>query len=294
MRLKALAIAGFGSLLATTLANASETTPEYNLQDNQSTTVQDGANPAQEDEPKVLDEIIVDHTTFSRKRLPNTGRVNIQAIPVRLSPRIYEHNSIQLIIRPVVKSADGTYVPDTVKGRNFVRLSVTLNPEGRILGSRVKRPDRGERVMDLPEAIYAITEVRYIVSLPPLGGAFNRVGIPPQDFRFCLAERTIAFDVKNGETTDLGKLVLRGLDLRFDKGDKEHRPLLGANAPFVDVSDPRFRNKAPEAAAAGIISFDPEGGLCRDSSRQVPGWFTPTELKDALPSLYSKASFPLE
>ena len=293
MRLKALAIAGFGSLLATALANASESTPEYSLQDNQSTTVQDGVNLDEEDEPKILDEVIVDHTTFSRKKLPNTGRVNIQAIPVKVNPRSFFHNSIQMIIRPVVKSADGTYVADTVKGRNFVRLSVSLNPKGRIPGSRLRRPDKGERAMDLPEAIYAITEVRYLVTIP-LGGALNRVDLPPLDFRFCLAERTIAFDVKNGETTDLGKLVLRGLERHFDKGDKEHRPLLGADAPFVDVSDPNFRNKAPEAAAAGIISFDPEGELCRDSSRQVPGWFTPTELKDALPKLYSKASFPLD
>ena len=200
-----------------------------------------------------------------------------------------------MVIRPVVKSADGTYVADTVQGRSFARLSVSVNPEGRIAGSRLRSPDHGERTMDLPEAIYAITEVRYLVGG---GGGFTYLGdsyTPPRDYRFCLAERTIAFDVKNGETTDLGRLVLRGLeDIRFDKSDIEHRPLLGANAPFVDVSDPRFRNKAPEAAAAGIISFDPEGGLCRDSSRQVPGWFTPTELKDALPSLYSKASFPLE
>ena len=288
MRLKALAIAGFGSLLATTLANASETTPEYNLQDNQSTTVQDGANPAQEDEPKILEEIIVDYNTFSRKRRPNTGRVNIQAIPVAVARRYPEHNSIEMVIRPVVKSADGTYVADTVQGRSFARLSVSVNPEGRIAGSRLRSPDHGERTMDLPEAIYAITEVRYLVG----GGGAGQE--PPWDYRFCLAERTIAFDVKNGETTDLGKLVLRGLEDRFEKSDIEHRPLLGADAPFVDVSDPNFRNKAPEAAAAGIISFDPEGELCRDSSRQVPGWFTPTELKDALPSLYSKASFPLE
>ena len=246
-------------------------------------------NNFDEDKEKRLEEIIVDEARRRSEKLPTTGRVNIQPIPVAFSRFhnnrfLFTHNAIEIILRPVRKADNDLYEFDRGTGQPFKAVLVTLNPDGNISGSRIKRPDVGERTFTLPEAIYAITEVRYLVS--------NKIRLPDDpphyDFRFCLADRTIAFDVKAGQTTDLGRLVIRGLETRFKKEDTEHRPILGADAPFVDISNPGFRNKAPEKAAAGIISFTPEGALCREKSKKVPGWFTPDEMKDALPDLYAR------
>ena len=205
------------------------------------------------------------------------------------SPPIFQHRALELILRPVRIGENGVYEFDDTKGVPFESVSVELSIGRTIVGSRLPLAKNGKRTVDLPEAIYAISEVRYIV-FNQIGRAFdpddpfgNPINIPEQDYRFCLAERTIAFDIKNGQSTDIGRLIVRALERRFKKSNREHRPILGADAEFLPVSDPGFRNKAPEKASAGIIEFEDTAPLCRESAMRTPGWFAPDELADAFP-----------
>lgn len=290
MRFEGLMIAGFGGLLLAASANAGESTTEFHLQDPQSNISQPNSPVPDEDLERQLEEIIVTEESLSAERLPNTGRVNIQPIPVRISHSrpVLTHTEVELIVRPVRLGEDGVYVSDAQNRRSFARVQVSLNHEGVVPGSRIRRPDLGERALDLPQGIYAITEIRYGIGSNRGAGFIDGFGdgpIHPITHRFCLAEQTIAFDVKNGETTDLGRLVIHGLERHYRKSKFGYRPFLGADANFGDVSDPDFRNKAPEQAAAAAISFDPDNGLCRKKSRRTAGWYTPEELDEAIPNL---------
>ena len=286
MRLKALTIAGLGSLLLTSIASASDSTPETELIAAQSSAPQTSAPAPQQEEDLVLEEIIVSEDSLSNEPLPNTGRVHMQPIPVKVahSRPVLEHNEVDLIIRPVRLGEDGKYVSDARNRRHYARVRVSLNHQGVVPGSRVKRPDLGERALDLPEGLYAITEVRFGI-LGSLGLNFDVAPLPPVYENFCLAEQTIAFDVKNGETTDIGRLVIYGLERRRKRYDFEYRPFLGADARFSTVSDPDFRNKAPEKASAAVISFDADNNLCRKKSKRTAGWYTPEELSENIPNL---------
>ena len=286
MRLKALLLTGLGSILLASIANASDSTPETGLIDAQSSAPKTSAPAPQQEEDLLLEEIIVSEDSLSNEPLPNTGRVLMQPIPVRIahSRPVLEHNEVDLIIRPVRLGEDGKYVSDARNRRHFARVRVSLNHQGVVPGSRRKRPDLGERALDLPEGLYAITEVRFgILRTESFPTSFG--DLPPIYENFCLAEQTIAFDVKNGETTDIGRLVMYGLERRRKRYDFEYRPFLGADARFSTVSDPDFRNKAPEKASAAVISFDSDDNLCRKKSKRTAGWYTPEELSENIPNL---------
>ena len=286
MRLKALLLTGLGSILLASIANASDSTPETGLIDAQSSAPKTSAPAPQQEEDLLLEEIIVSEDSLSNEPLPNTGRVLMQPIPVRIahSRPVLEHNEVDLIIRPVRLGEDGKYVSDARNRRHFARVRVSLNHQGVVPGSRLKRPDLGERALDLPEGLYAITEVRFgILRAESFPTSFG--DLPPVYENYCLAEQTIAFDVKNGETTDIGRLVMYGLERRRKTYDFEYRPFLGADARFSTVSDPDFRNKAPEKASAAVISFDADDNLCRKKSKRTAGWYTPEELSENIPNL---------
>lgn len=261
---------------------------------------QDGPQvETEQEQEKVLDEVTVTENNRRRRREPTTGQLIFEPLPVRTSagPSIMQHVLLQLILRPVVIREDGVYEADNGPGATeFTAVDVELGIDKAFIGSRQSLAKNGKRSLQLPEGIYAITEARYVVFNPvgravdspreDIGAAsFDVIEIPKQDIRFCLAERTIAINIKNGQTTDIGRLIIRALDRRYRSKSRKHRPILGADAEFLPVSAPSFRNKAPEKASAGIIAFEDTEPLCRKSAIRTPGWFTPDELAEAFPKL---------
>ena len=248
--------------------------------------------PDGEDETKILDEVEINKSNRRKRREPTTGTLKIEPLPVKMagSPRIFEHAGVELILRPVRPGADNIYEADNLEGVDFRAIAVELGIGKKVVGSRLPLAKHGKRSVTMPEGVYAITEIRYLV-FNQIGRVFdpddpfgNPTPIPRRDYSFCLSGRTIAFDIKNGQTTDVGRLIIRALESRFTSSKREHRPFLGADAAFSDISDPSLRNKAPELASAGIIEFKNEAPLCRESARPTMGWFTAEELEESLPS----------
>lgn len=286
------------ALLAQNSFAQEQTTPPEASQNTQSEqdlpSTDDVAAPPEEDETKILDEVEVNDRDRRRRfrLIPPTGALQIEPLPVRVSGRqkIYQHAAIDLILRPIRPGPNGLYVADDLEGFDFKSISVELGIGKRIVGTRLPLAKDGKRTVDLPEGVYAITEVRYLV-FNQIGRVFdddpfgNPTPLPREDYRFCLADRTIAFDIKNGQTTDIGRLIIRALESRFRNNKREHRPFVGSDAAFVDISDPSFRNKSPDAAGAGIVAFERTGALCREGAYDVSGWFSNEELAENLPTL---------
>lgn len=254
-----------------------------------------------DDKEKRLEEVEVTENDRRQRWLPTTGSLIFEPLPVRTTaaPSVLGHVLMQLILRPVRIREDGMYEFDDTRGtRAFTSVDIELGIDRVFIGSRRPLAKNGKRTVELPEGIYAITEARYVVfsqvgravdpiipGSQPGVASFDAIDLPKRDIRFCMAERTIAFDIKNGETTDIGRLIIRALDKRYRSKSQKHRPIMGADAKFLPVSAPSFRNKSPEKASAGVIAFEDGEPLCRKSAIRTPGWFTPDELAEAFPKL---------
>lgn len=253
---------------------------------------QETAEPpvAAEDEERVLDDVEVTDTRRKARRQPTTGIVQMDARPVRPngSSKPFSHVDLELFIRPVRRVDGDFYTANKDYGDSFTSVNVELGIDKVNLGSRRALAQDGKRTLRLPEGIYAITEARYEV--------FNQIGrniIDDQAFlpdtqihRFCMSDRALAFEVKDGETTDLGLLLIKSLEVNYRSNKIGHRPIFAASVPIVPVSDPGFRNKSPDQIHGTEIRFDPnEEDLCGSTAKPVAGWFTRQEFAEAYPKI---------
>lgn len=236
-----------------------------------------------QDDVRVLDEVQIEDRPFNLERGSPTGRLIMDVRPVQAdNSSLLTHTSIQLILRPVRRVEGNVYELNEDYGRRFKPIDVPLDIGQSTFGSRIIRNRDGAIIADLPEGLYAIAEVRY--------EGFSRIGrveTAIRTHRFCLSDRTMAFDVRNGETTNLGLILIQGLSKRFREGRTEHRPILAANAPIVPVSDPNFREKGAENQAhATEIQFDPVSSkLCSSTGSPVKGWYEPEEFQEKFPKI---------
>ncbi|MEO1028999.1 MAG: hypothetical protein AAFX02_08070 [Pseudomonadota bacterium] len=239
------------------------------------------------DDVRVLDEIIVDEEFRNLERGPRTGRLIMDARPVRPngSSTILSHSNVELIVRPIRRIDGNEYILQENYGRRFTPIDLELGIGRARTGSRIIQARDGRRVVDLPEGLYAITEARYQV--------FWQIGSPLrfpsnlETYRFCMSDGAIAFEIRNGETTNLGLILVKAMERNYRKGKKEHRPILAANTPIVPVSDPQFRVRGEDVQASSTeITFDAEKSkLCGSTSIPVKGWFDREEFLKAYPKI---------
>lgn len=215
--------------------------------------------------------------------------------------RTARHWAYGMVIRPIVETEDGFYRLDRSRGRtNYIinsELPIRSKPDKiAILGSKRFVPTDQERRLKLPEGLYAIAEVYYIVQRGPLRpfndaivhnllgiGATTSFGELPETKRYCLSENTLAFKVNDGSTTSFEKLYVRGLPFKSRQW-KDHDPIFGTDT-LLAVNDPAG---ITDEAKWVPIAFDSESGMCPSkTSVRTTGWDIPDRSSFNLPVKYS-------
>ena len=165
---------------------------------------------------------------------------------------------------------NASLVPPSSKKRFFRVKSSSFGGEPFALGKR--SPFGGESfALDLPEGYYVLSEIRHTVYRGINDGVFGASNVD-----FCLAEKTFAFEVVNGQTSYLGFMALNGLNSNRAR-DKEYVPMAG----FIQtVSAVNQYSEWPEVTGSEIpgtpvraISMDQDSAVCRRrGARNVIGW----------------------
>lgn len=200
--------------------------------------------------------------------------------------RTARHGGYGLIIRPVVEGGSGFYELDRSRGRTHYVINSGLPKRSRaekisVPNSKRFIPVNKERNLRLPEGLYAISEVFYIVQRGPSTDGVGvldfttRVGLSSADTefkRYCLSETTLSFEVNAGETTSLDKLYLRGLPFRSRQW-RDHDPIFGADAGIVKAGQIAFTKEAEDTQNWMPIAFDADSGMCSNQSAvRTTGW----------------------
>ena len=205
--------------------------------------------------------------------------------------RTARHGSYGMVIRPIVEGENGIYELDTSRGRTHYAINSGLPTRRKAEKIRIPQSKRyisvnTARQIRLPEGLYAISEVFYVVQRGPVtDSGFSTIGsngfvfphrLDDTEFkRYCLSQTTLSFEVHAGEETSLDRLYLRGLPFK-SRLWKDHDPIYGTDIGLNKVGQIAFTKEAEEEKRWMPVAFNPDAGMCRDKSAvRTTGWDMP-------------------
>lgn len=189
------------------------------------------------------------------------------------------HASYGIVIRPIIEGDNGLYELDTTRGRTHYTVNSGLPKRSRktkiaVRGTKRFTPVDQFRTLELPEGLYAISEVYFIVIRGP-SPTFTTVS-DVEAKRYCLSETTLSFEVKAGEATTLDRLYLRGLPFKSKKW-RDHNPIFGTDKGLEQAGKIKFTKEDAEGGENWMpVAFDADSGMCRSQfSVRTTGWDLP-------------------
>lgn len=245
-----------------------------------------GQNDAQ-DNTKTLEEITVEGQQFEKRQpLPKGNFVFSPKLVTRVngeSGRAALHSFYELIFDPVIVNDNGYLEFDADPRRERKSIKPQLRDKRPRTGTHIKRIPPSFYKFTLEEGLYALTQINYriqtrptIINDPTQPSAIIDFEIEASldDFRYCLSEGTLVFDVQKDTTATFGKLIIRGLGrVRHDYDFENHAPIVAVEAPTTRPADGHLFAKDPNPVAWGVGHFDPNSKMCQSGDHFVTsGW----------------------
>lgn len=215
------------------------------------------------DEQKVLAPVT---TTEKRpeKEGPKTGRVFFRPI---LYPggrqAITSTEEVIFVFSPIEQPDDGPAI--LYEGEDRARFRSTMFIPGSDGPTRIKiKIDRyPTQAVELPGGTYALTEIIYQYFITDSAARVVE--------KFCLSKGSIAFDIRNGETSYLGALAIA--DIPDNRARyKRHTPIISLSRDVDTITGRASRIEDLQLTDFDGITFDPENGICNNSDYFVSAW----------------------